>query len=395
MLEERLAAAGASLELRGLTKLYGGDAAVDRVELRVEPSEFMTFLGPSGSGKTTTLDMIAGFTQPTSGEIFIDGISVSMLPPHRRNIGVVFQHYALFPHMTVAENVAFSLRQRKVPRRQVEQAVADALELVHLSGYDKRFPKQLSGGQQQRVALARAIVFAPPLLLMDEPLGALDRKMRETLQLEIRRIHREVGTTFVYVTHDQDEALALSDRVAVFKSGRVEQVATPEEIYRRPATDFVASFVGEANMFSGRLRRGGEREQLIGSGYILVVDAPHELHHDAQQSTVIVRPEDVTVWPAEASLDGINRFRGVVRDAVYVGAARKLEIELQWGQRVTVLTRASDRRQFRPGDNVVISWQPQDAVVVGEALPVSDQGDHPAAAPPAPASASSGGLDVR
>jgi putative spermidine/putrescine transport system ATP-binding protein len=237
-----------SLELRDVSKSYAHVQAVDKVSLMVAPGEFVTLLGPSGSGKTTTLSMIAGLTRPSSGTILLDGQPLDPLPPYRRNVGVVFQNYALFPHMAVARNVAFPLEMRRVPGREIRRRVARVLEQVGLSEHGGRYPHQLSGGQQQRVALARAMVFEPRILLMDEPLGALDRKLREQMQIEIMRLHRELQVSIVYVTHDQDEALMMSDRIAVFNHGRIEQVGAPDLLYEQPATVFVAGFLGESNL---------------------------------------------------------------------------------------------------------------------------------------------------
>src|SRR6195256_6330329 len=240
------------LELRGVRKSYGGEVAVENVDLELRNEEFLTFLGPSGSGKTTTLMMVAGLQQPDAGSIRLNGVSVASLPPYRRDVGMVFQNYALFPHMTVRRNVAFPLEMRGTPAAEIARLVDEALALVKLPDHGERLPKQLSGGQQQRVALARAMVYRPALLLMDEPLGALDRKLREQLQLEIKRVHREREISVLYVTHDQDEALTMSDRIAVFNQGRIEQIGTPEELYDRPATRFVAGFIGDTNLLSGR-----------------------------------------------------------------------------------------------------------------------------------------------
>src|SRR5262245_37019038 len=253
---------GGRIELVGLCKRFAprGPLVVAHVGIDVAPGEFVTLLGPSGSGKTTTLNMIAGFTEVTSGDIRLAGRDISLLPPHRRNFGMVFQNYALFPHMTVAQNVAFPLRERKVPKAEIERRVGEVLELVDLGGLGGRRPDALSGGQQQRVALARAVVFSPSVLLLDEPLSALDRKLRQTLQQEIKRLHQELGLTFVFVTHDQDEAMALSDRIAVFNSGRIERVGSPADLYRDPGTRFVARFLGESNLFDGRLRTDGVYE---------------------------------------------------------------------------------------------------------------------------------------
>src|SRR5580698_4772396 len=242
-----VAGKGAAVVLSGLEKRYDNVGAVRGVSLDIRSGEFLTLLGPSGSGKTTTLMMIAGFEVPSAGDIAIDGRSVVALPPHKRNIGMVFQNYALFPHLTVAENIGFPLKQRGVDRATRARKVAESLELVRLPGYQARTPRQLSGGQQQRVALARAIVFRPRLLLMDEPLGALDKQLRESLQLEMRRLHADLGITFIYVTHDQEEALTMSDRIAVMNEGRIAQVGTPEDLYDRPCDQFVASFIGESN----------------------------------------------------------------------------------------------------------------------------------------------------
>lgn len=246
-----------SLELRRVCKRYGEVAAVTDISLSVRPGEFLTLLGPSGSGKTTTLVMIAELARPTSGAILLDGLPLDPLPPYRRELGVVFQNYALFPHMTVAKNVAFPLEMRRVPRTEVTERVAKVLTQVDLPDYGARFPRQLSGGQQQRVALARAMVFRPRILLMDEPLGALDRRTREQMQIEIMHLHRELKMTIVYVTHDQEEALMMSTRIAVFNQGKLEQIGEPTELYERPATRFVASFLGNSNFFLGRVTQSG------------------------------------------------------------------------------------------------------------------------------------------
>jgi putative spermidine/putrescine transport system ATP-binding protein len=243
------------LELAGVSKRYDSLVAVDDLDLGLRTGEFLTLLGPSGSGKTTTLMMVAGLQQPDAGRITLNGVSVARLPPYRRDIGMVFQSYALFPHMTVRRNIAFPLEMRGLAKAEIARLVDEALALVKLPDHGDRLPRQLSGGQQQRVALARAMVYRPALLLMDEPLGALDKKLREQLQLEIKRVHRERGISVLYVTHDQEEALTMSDRIAVFNRGRIEQIGTPEELYDRPATRFVASFIGDTNFLSGRSSR--------------------------------------------------------------------------------------------------------------------------------------------
>src|SRR5438270_5544678 len=239
---------GGEVTLVDLVKQFGEVVAVDHVNLSIQPGEFFSLLGPSGCGKTTTLRMIAGFEQPTSGQIFLDGVDVSSVPAHERNVHTVFQNYALFPHLDVFDNIAFGLRRHKVAKEEVRQRVAQALELVELGGYEARRPQQLSGGQQQRVALARALVLRPAVLLLDEPLGALDAKIRKQLRLELKSLQEEVGITFVFVTHDQEEALSMSDRLAVMNAGRIEQIGTPAEVYENPATVFVADFLGVSNL---------------------------------------------------------------------------------------------------------------------------------------------------
>ncbi len=245
--------AGAGLALRGIRKAFGPVAALDGIDLEVKSGEFLTILGPSGSGKTTLLKIVAGFELPEEGDVLLGGEDMTFTAPAKRNVGMVFQNYALFPHMDVRGNIAFPLEVRRLPRAEIDRRVAATLALVDLDGYEGRFPRQLSGGQQQRVALARAIVFGPQLLLLDEPFGALDRKLREAMQLEVRRLQRHLGLTTVFITHDQEEALILSDRIAVMNRGRIQQVALPRELYERPANAFVADFVGESNLLFGRI----------------------------------------------------------------------------------------------------------------------------------------------
>lgn len=341
----------ASLELDRLYKRYTETVALDGISLRVEPGEFVSLLGPSGSGKTTTLNLIAGFAKPSAGSILMDGRPIAELPPHRRDIGVVFQHYALFPHLTAAENVAFPLRRRRVPKAEVQERVADALDLVELRGLEARYPRELSGGQQQRVALARAIVFNPRLLLMDEPLGALDRKLRDSLQRQIKRLHKDLGITFVYVTHDQDEALALSERVAVFNHGRVEQLGTPTELYEQPVSRFVAEFLGESNLLA--VPAGGD------SGGLAVATETDR----STGRTLMVRPEHLEL----IAHDDIPKARtgvlcGVVSDLVYLGASVRIEVEIDSGG--TVIVRRSPHRSpdISVGDRVAVTWDSTRAV---------------------------------
>ncbi|MBC9927892.1 MULTISPECIES: ABC transporter ATP-binding protein [unclassified Leucobacter] len=295
------ASRGAEIRLDGVSKHYPKSIALDNINLTVKAGEFLTFLGPSGSGKTTTLNLIAGFTDLTTGNVRIDGERMDDVPVHKRDLGIVFQHYALFPHMSVFDNVAFPLARRKVQKATAATMVRKALETAGLAGFEDRFPAELSGGQQQRVALARALVFEPKVLLLDEPLGALDKNLRERLQLELRRIHREVGRTFVFVTHDQEEALTLSDRIAVFNEGRIEQVGTAKELYETPATRFVAEFIGEST--------------IIG---------------DPNGKTVtVVRPENGELFPAGAEIPaGYDSISVTVRQSVYLGSGWKHEIVL-------------------------------------------------------------------
>ncbi|PRI11105.1 ABC transporter ATP-binding protein [Leucobacter massiliensis] len=327
---ERAERAGAEIVLAGVSKHYPKSIALDDVSLVVEPGEFMTFLGPSGSGKTTTLGLIAGFTDLTSGYIEIDGRRMDDVPVHQRGLGIVFQHYALFPHLTVLDNVLFPLRQRKVARAEADHLARAALDTAGLSGFEGRYPRELSGGQQQRVALARALVFEPQVLLLDEPLGALDKQLRERLQLELRRIHREVGRTFVFVTHDQEEALTLSDRIAVFNEGRIEQVGTAKELYERPASRFVAGFIGESTM----------------------------IHH-AQGGVTVVRPEHGLLLPDETAVGaGRPAVPVTVRQTIYLGSGWKYEIVLPDGS--TGVVRSADALGWMSGENVpaVLSWDP-------------------------------------
>ena len=314
------------LELSGVAKSYDSVIAVDALGLSLHMGEFLTLLGPSGSGKTTTLMMVAGLQQPDAGSIVLNGASVANLPPYRRDIGMVFQSYALFPHMTVRRNVAFPLEMRGLPKAEIARLVDDALALVKLPDHGDRLPRQLSGGQQQRVALARAMVYRPALLLMDEPLGALDKKLREQLQLEIKRVHRERGISVLYVTHDQEEALTMSDRIAVFNRGRIEQIGTPEQLYDRPATRFVASFIGDTNFIPGRV---------LGKAGV----------------TVAVRPERIVLGPPSE-----GALMGTINDIIFLGTARKYVIRLADGTECTALRQVSDAAAYSRGAAVALSW---------------------------------------
>ncbi|CAA9576070.1 MAG: Spermidine/putrescine import ABC transporter ATP-binding protein PotA [uncultured Thermomicrobiales bacterium] len=331
--------AAPSIELREITKRFDAVTALDGVSLRVERGEFLTLLGPSGCGKTTTLRTIGGFELPTRGEVYLDGAAMGATPPHRRPVNTVFQHYALFPHLSVGQNVAYGLEMAGVPKRERDRRVGEILELVRLPGVERRKPAELSGGQQQRVALARALVTQPAVLLLDEPLGALDLKLRQAMQGELKRLHREVGATFVYVTHDQEEALTMSDRIAVMNAGRVLQLGEPDEIYERPRTRFVADFVGQTNFLDARVLSldGTEAEvEVAGSGRLRTRvpagSAP------TGRVMLSVRPEKLTLAadaPAEPAT-GWNRLEGTLVGAVYVGTHTQHVVALPGGATVTV-----------------------------------------------------------
>ncbi len=353
------------LELRDVRKSYGGHVAVEGVDIALRPEEFVTFLGPSGSGKTTTLMMVAGLQRPDGGEIILAGRSVVSVPAYRRDIGMVFQHYALFPHMSVRRNVAFPLEMRRVPRRETDARVDEVLALVGLAEYGDRLPRQMSGGQQQRVALARAMVYGPSLLLMDEPLGALDKKLREQLQREIKRVHRERRTSILYVTHDQEEALTMSDRVAVFNKGRIEQVGSPADLYERPATRFVADFVGEMNFLPAEVigsEAGFVKVTVVGVPMTATVGS--DAITPGARVVVAVRPERLLVEPS-ASSRGLS---GRIEDVVYLGNARRSVVRLTDGTECVALqsAEAADRNATPPGETAQISWRPQHAIVFAE-----------------------------
>jgi len=351
-----------TIDLTGVAKHYGPVVALADLDLRVAQGELVTILGPSGSGKTTLLTLIAGLSAPSAGRIDIGGRDVTYLPAAKRNVGLVFQSYALFPHMSVADNVAFPLSVRGLSRGESERKVADALHLVQLSGFERRRPSQLSGGQQQRVALARAFVFEPEILLLDEPLGALDRKLREQLQVELRQLQRSLGITTILVTHDQEEALSLSDRIVVLDQGRVQQIATPEEAYLRPANRFVADFLGTANLFEGVVHNavGGWCVRLDDGADIVCADpgvAP------GSPAAAIVRPERVTLEPAE----GGAGLRATVSDVIYLGQALRYHLDLA-GR--TVIATSTDRgARFAAGAPVRLTWRPDDVWVIPDRRP--------------------------
>ena len=353
------------LELDRVSKNFSGVTAVDDVSLSVTEGEFVTFLGPSGSGKTTTLMMIAGFLKLSSGQMKLGGKPLDPLPPYNRNIGMVFQHYALFPHMTVERNVAFPLEMRKIPKSEVNKKVNEVLHLVGLPEHGTRYPKQLSGGQQQRVALARAMVFKPRILLMDEPLGALDKKLREQMQIEIIRLHRDFGITILYVTHDQEEALIMSERIAVFNNGRIEQVDSPSELYDNPRSRFVADFVGETNLLKGRVISMENGIAKIKGNGVFSGRVGDDLSI-GEPAVLAIRPERLQVLPkAQAPARQGSNMDGVISEVVYLGRSYKYIAKLDSGEELTALAQVDSQGagKVEIGCRVVFLWQPSDAKV--------------------------------
>jgi len=359
----------ADLSLSGIVKMFGHVAALAGVDLTVAPGELLTILGPSGSGKTTLLKVVAGFELPDEGVVRLGGLDVTETPPSRRDIGMVFQNYALFPHMTVAANVAFPLVMRRRPGDEIARRVADALAMVELAGYEERLPRQLSGGQQQRVALARAIVFDPRILLLDEPFGALDRKLREAMQLEVKRLQRRLGLTTIFITHDQEEALVLSDRIAVMSAGRIEQLGPPEAVYRRPANRFVADFIGESNLWPGRI------EAAAGDGATVVLDEGGTVHAASARAwrpgepvACLVRPEAIVVVPegvAPGDAAGTNRFAGTVVETVFLGMAHKYRIAAERGPEILARMAAQGSQAAREsGGAIAVAFAPEDVHLV-------------------------------
>ena len=352
---------GSGIAIREVVKSYGAFRAADQVSLDIEPGEFITLLGPSGSGKTTLLNLIAGFQRPDEGEMLVDGKAIQDVPTHKRGFGMVFQSYALFPNMTVTQNVAFPLRMAGVDRATAERRVAETLDIMRLSEHAAKSPSQMSGGQQQRVAIARAIVLRPKVVLMDEPLSALDRRLRESIQIEIRQLHQTLGSTILFVTHDQGEALTMSDRIAVMDAGKIVQVGTPTEIYRHPRDRFVASFVGESNLIEAEVvqKRGTTMTLRNRAGFVFSAESRDAI--DVGRATVLVRPERIAISDAPTA----NSIPAVVTSALFLGEILRVEARMEGGE--TLLIRCTDRAG-RPlpavGDSLHVSWSAEDCWVL-------------------------------
>ena len=370
------------VRLEGVTKRFGDVVAVDDLSLSFHRREFFSLLGPSGCGKTTTLRMIGGFEEPTSGAIYLGERDVTLLPPYKRDVNTVFQSYALFPHLDVYENVAFGLKRQRRPADEIRRRVGEMLELVELPGYERRKPRQLSGGQQQRIALARALINDPAVLLLDEPLGALDLKLRKQMQLELKRIQHEVGITFIYVTHDQDEAMTMSDRIAVMRAGRVEQLGAPEELYERPATAFVAGFLGVSNLLDGRVVGKGDGRvevELAGGTRVRASTAAP----DAEWVRVGVRPEKLRVLADEHgrdARDGDNILTGTVVDASYVGVSTQYTVATTEGTSLMVYSQNTDlggsHEAIGAGRTVRLAWDPRHTFIVDRDVRQEAAGGH-------------------
>ena len=362
------------VRLVDVVKRFGDAVAVDHIDLEVQDGEFFSLLGPSGCGKTTTLRMIGGFEEPTSGLIELQGEDVTWLPPFKRNVNTVFQNYALFPHLTIFDNVAFGLRRRGVRESEVKSRVGEMLQLVELPGFERRKPTQISGGQAQRVALARALINRPAVLLLDEPLGALDLKLRKQMQVELKRIQQEVGITFIYVTHDQEEAMTMSDRIAVMNRGRYEQLGDPESLYERPTTRFVAGFLGISNLLAGEVLGTDGRYATVRLADDTNILAPSSMIGGQTKVSIGVRPEKIRLREAtESAPAGHNQLPGVVRDASYIGVSTQYQVEGRGGMRLTIyeqnVERATRSELWTPGEQVLVTWLPDHSFVVGEATP--------------------------
>ena len=364
-----------NLRLEGLSKHYGEVQALAPSTLEVEPGKLVSLLGPSGCGKTTTLRVVAGFEVPDTGSVIIGEVDVTTMPPNKRGLGMVFQNYSLFPHMTVAENIAFGLQMRKVADSEIRDRVGEMLDLVRLPGVEKRFPNQLSGGQQQRIALARSLVTNPSILLLDEPLGALDKNLRETMQFELRRIQNQLGITTILVTHDQEEALTLSDQVVVMRDGEFQQVGTPSEVYESPKTQFVSEFLGTANLFEGEMSKSGGNEdewdlviKYEDCANVLKVHAPNAGSSGPGLAKIAIRPEKIFLTRNEP--ESVNRLKGIIRGHVFRGSYHAYEVEIPGrSAAIFVYDQAENRSTtsvMNLNDDVYISWKIENAVLLND-----------------------------
>ena len=378
--------AGGDVKLVALTKRFEGVTAVDGIDLTVASGEFFSLLGSSGCGKTTTLRMVAGFEQPTSGQILLDGEDMAGRPPNKRNVNTVFQSYALFPHLKVYDNIAFGLKRAHVDRSEIRRRVAEAVELVELTGLEKRKPAQLSGGQQQRVALARALVLKPAVVLLDEPLGALDAKLRRSLQIELKALQEQIGLTFIYVTHDQEEALTMSDRLAVMNRGRIEQLGPPMEVYSEPATTFVADFLGLSNILDGQAHGPSGEGCRITVGDFELQALCGDLARQGP-TKVLIRPERVRLEARDAAGDGgptrPNRLPGMIERVVYLGSSHQVFVRLAGGEQLrAVMQDTGDAPGYAPGDPVSVHLPEQALRVLADTgtAPVDEGALQPAAA---------------
>jgi spermidine/putrescine transport system ATP-binding protein len=359
---------GTGVSLRQVTKQFGDVVAVNSVTLDIDQNEFFSILGPSGCGKTTLMRMIAGFERPSSGSIALLGEPVERLPPSQRNLNMVFQNYALFPHLSVYENVAFELKVRRFNRGEIAQKVSDALALVQMAEFGKRKPAQLSGGQRQRIALARALVGRPAVLLLDEPLGALDQKLRKEMQIELKRLQREVGITFIYVTHDQEEALTMSDRIAVMRGGSVLQVDFPRALYERPTSRYVASFIGQSNFLKGTVIESGTDYALVDTGVTgKIRTRPESMAKTGSEVTIAIRPERLRLVTGAERSGSENLISGSLREVLYVGNDTHFIVDLANGAEITVREQNSGSiasSELRQGDQVAVNWPSDGALIL-------------------------------
>jgi putative spermidine/putrescine transport system ATP-binding protein len=361
---------GAPIALENLSKHFGKVVAVDDISLDIKSGEYMTFLGPSGSGKTTTLMMIAGFLIPSAGDIKLDDRTITTIPPYQRNVGMVFQNYALFPHMSIFENIAFPLQMRRTPKDEVKKRVGWALELVQLSGFENRRPSQLSGGQQQRIAVARALVFEPPVLLLDEPLGALDAKLREGMQIELKQLHNRIGATILYVTHDQEEALTLSDRIVVFNDGKIMQVGTPDDLYQMPQNRFVADFIGKTNFLTGRVHASEGRVCTVQLEDGVLMRGLHRDSFPAPKSwaTYSLRTENILI--GDEITDTPNSYEATVEEFLYLGEFTKYHLRI--GNSIELIAKSSNRLGrgiLSPGSKIKVGWDINELLLVETEVP--------------------------